>query len=127
MIRRPPRSTLFPYTTLFRSDDAEFAGRRLADAVMHADRRFADTGGRRHLEAADQHIGLAPVRVPWTELERGLLADELAARIVVGWRQQRRHRHIDEIGVAIPGLAVGIGELGAFGDEVGGLGAGGIE
>src|SRR2546422_6740264 len=23
MIRRPPRSTLFPYTTLFRSDDAE--------------------------------------------------------------------------------------------------------
>jgi len=23
MIRRPPRSTLFPYTTLFRSDGAE--------------------------------------------------------------------------------------------------------
>src|SRR3712207_7718875 len=26
MIRRPPRSTLFPYTTLFRSDLAEDAG-----------------------------------------------------------------------------------------------------
>src|SRR3712207_8505867 len=25
MIRRPPRSTLFPYTTLFRSDDVEGA------------------------------------------------------------------------------------------------------
>src|SRR5256885_12721375 len=25
MIRRPPRSTLFPYTTLFRSDDPELA------------------------------------------------------------------------------------------------------
>src|SRR5438067_10185551 len=24
MIRRPPRSTLFPYTTLFRSDPAQF-------------------------------------------------------------------------------------------------------
>src|SRR2546430_17300760 len=24
MIRRPPRSTLFPYTTLFRSSDVEF-------------------------------------------------------------------------------------------------------
>src|SRR5256885_5904228 len=24
MIRRPPRSTLFPYTTLFRSDQADF-------------------------------------------------------------------------------------------------------
>src|SRR5256885_8952677 len=26
MIRRPPRSTLFPYTTLFRSEDAERSG-----------------------------------------------------------------------------------------------------
>src|SRR3712207_7359918 len=26
MIRRPPRSTLFPYTTLFRSDLAEITG-----------------------------------------------------------------------------------------------------
>src|SRR3712207_7387036 len=26
MIRRPPRSTLFPYTTLFRSSRAEFGG-----------------------------------------------------------------------------------------------------
>src|SRR3712207_7304608 len=28
MIRRPPRSTLFPYTTLFRSGDRLRAGRR---------------------------------------------------------------------------------------------------
>src|SRR5688572_32526635 len=27
MIRRPPRSTLFPYTTLFRSGDRRLAGR----------------------------------------------------------------------------------------------------
>src|SRR3712207_7552435 len=27
MIRRPPRSTLFPYTTLFRSDDTLYAPR----------------------------------------------------------------------------------------------------
>src|SRR5437016_9841694 len=26
MIRRPPRSTLFPYTTLFRSDDVDVHG-----------------------------------------------------------------------------------------------------
>src|SRR5438874_7950793 len=35
MIRRPPRSTLFPYTTLFRSDradgDREHAGHGLVD------------------------------------------------------------------------------------------------
>src|SRR5260370_668570 len=31
MIRRPPRSTLFPYTTPFRSHDAEVAGGAVAD------------------------------------------------------------------------------------------------
>src|SRR3712207_8127036 len=34
MIRRPPRSTLFPYTTLFRSEDAE-GGRQGRDARDH--------------------------------------------------------------------------------------------
>src|SRR2546426_5795682 len=37
MIRRPPRSTLFPYTTLFRSPrrrDAMFAGYYFADQVQ---------------------------------------------------------------------------------------------
>src|SRR5258708_24783057 len=31
MIRRPPRSTLFPYTTLFRSHDREHPWRQLAN------------------------------------------------------------------------------------------------
>src|SRR5690242_21402628 len=35
MIRRPPRSTLFPYTTLFRSMP------RLKDAFEHAERALA--------------------------------------------------------------------------------------
>src|SRR5688572_30950237 len=38
MIRRPPRSTLFPYTTLFRS---ERAGERLHQRVAPGDRRPA--------------------------------------------------------------------------------------
>src|SRR2546421_754679 len=32
MIRRPPRSTLFPYTTLFRSQEQVHAGREFLDA-----------------------------------------------------------------------------------------------
>src|SRR3712207_6987503 len=43
MIRRPPRSTLFPYTTLFRSHDARGAARpsrarrfRLSAPLTHA-------------------------------------------------------------------------------------------
>src|SRR2546430_13718879 len=37
MIRRPPRSTLFPYTTLFRSvfDDCHFLRRRFSRAHLH--------------------------------------------------------------------------------------------
>src|SRR5256886_8621506 len=38
MIRRPPRSTLFPYTTLFRSDDE-------ARAWAHAPRSHGGAGG----------------------------------------------------------------------------------
>src|SRR5689334_23768956 len=34
MIRRPPRSTLFPYTTLFRSDDALGTYRSTAVGVV---------------------------------------------------------------------------------------------
>src|SRR5437016_8530139 len=39
MIRRPPRSTLFPYTTLFRSEEARRAWRpasRTMERVAHA-------------------------------------------------------------------------------------------
>src|SRR2546430_8401652 len=41
MIRRPPRSTLFPYTTLFRSQraDGKVGGFDLAEAVQRAERR----------------------------------------------------------------------------------------
>src|SRR2546430_8349988 len=36
MIRRPPRSTLFPYTTLFRSQRASSAGLRIHTESMPA-------------------------------------------------------------------------------------------
>src|SRR3712207_8102005 len=56
MIRRPPRSTLFPYTTLFRSRHEEHVRERElagdADQQRQADRR----DGRRHAEEA----GLQP-------------------------------------------------------------------
>src|SRR3712207_8082873 len=45
MIRRPPRSTLFPYTTLFRSDDGQ-AGRADAGAVQRP--RDGHDGGALH-------------------------------------------------------------------------------
>ena len=65
-------------------DRAKRARRRLADAVIHADRRLADTGPRGAFEAADQDVGLAPVRTARAQFERGALADKFAARLVVG-------------------------------------------
>src|SRR5206468_11722104 len=44
MIRRPPRSTLFPYTTLFRSVREGAAG------VRRANRRVGEDGARRQAE-----------------------------------------------------------------------------
>src|SRR6266511_4578215 len=43
MIRRPPRSTLFPYTTLFRSPGLVFPPRRDADRLFFA--RLRSNGG----------------------------------------------------------------------------------
>src|SRR3712207_4933793 len=57
MIRRPPRSTLFPYTTLFRSDLIDEAGARMRIKRMTAPpdlREFDDkiAGIRREKESA---------------------------------------------------------------------------
>src|SRR2546430_16067272 len=48
MIRRPPRSTLFPYTTLFRSTHGD--GRVAAGAILEQERRHgpADDVGTTH-------------------------------------------------------------------------------
>src|SRR2546427_9602870 len=56
MIRRPPRSTLFPYTTLFRSDQAP----RLP-AAHHA--RRGPHGHRRHRRRTHSSIARKPGRV----------------------------------------------------------------
>src|SRR2546426_12296846 len=51
MIRRPPRSTLFPYTTLFRSREIELEDPMPAD---HAERRAPPLRGELH--AAVWHV-----------------------------------------------------------------------
>src|SRR5260370_41045132 len=47
MIRRPPRSTLFPYTTLFRSVQSQYLARMAAEAPEDVARAFEemDDGG----------------------------------------------------------------------------------
>src|SRR3712207_8064952 len=81
MIRRPPRSTLFPYTTLFRS--WRVMGRRLfgspaleaqhRQAETQARQAFGDTGDEAaHWFGADMDIGIgrAHVLTPITPISR---------------------------------------------------------
>src|SRR5690348_18220209 len=63
MIRRPPRSTLFPYTTLFRSDRYLVVAERdpaVRDAGVDVDQgrpvEEADDLGRQRLVEADENI-----------------------------------------------------------------------
>src|SRR2546428_6539982 len=48
MIRRPPRSTLFPYTTLFRSSHARGGGDRGARAGVHVRERERQLRSEEH-------------------------------------------------------------------------------
>src|SRR3712207_7415598 len=69
MIRRPPRSTLFPYTTLFRSGDRDVVdgierrARRGRVVVDHLDRAGAGVVGPYALVALrgeEEHVAVVP-------------------------------------------------------------------
>src|SRR2546430_12226734 len=58
MIRRPPRSTLFPYTTLFRSLEVEVVGRGGGPEPQGVDGLAAVTDHRAVVGNTDQGRGL---------------------------------------------------------------------
>src|SRR2546426_5462117 len=80
MIRRPPRSTLFPYTTLFRSHVIRLLGQREPQAVTVVQRTAPRV----------EHDPLGPLRLG----DRGVLAtfNELHLR---GAEHQREQRDAD--------------------------------
>src|SRR3712207_8535158 len=93
MIRRPPRSTLFPYTTLFRSRDLR---------LPHPGRADEDDVVRRDLLADRLRRSLAAPPVPQRDSDRLLrvgLADDVAI----------------ELGDDLPGGEVGKTGEGLFG------------
>src|SRR2546422_7876249 len=80
MIRRPPRSTLFPYTTLFRSARPAAARRLLGD--RHHGRHFR--GGRhprRAARARDDRTGQARHELPFREHRSEEHTSELQSRL----------------------------------------------
>src|SRR2546428_799916 len=55
MIRRPPRSTLFPYTTLFRSPPHDHGGILLGERLHRLRRRFRHEQGRNRGRVPELH------------------------------------------------------------------------
>src|SRR2546422_10414437 len=90
MIRRPPRSTLFPYTTLFRSEPADLvaaATRRGPVLALEPERGGAARGGE-----------------PGRGLERGRPVTETARRERTAylWAQPRCTRHARSLQARTP-------------------------
>src|SRR3712207_7274371 len=77
MIRRPPRSTLFPYTTLFRSAEAHARGAR--QPLVHAGAR-----------GVDQPLGLGVVHAKQPHHQRMRAEAAMAYSDPVLRRQQDR-------------------------------------
>src|SRR3712207_8036333 len=82
MIRRPPRSTLFPYTTLFRSGRAVVGQQLAGEALMDGSRealRLLEVGLR---GLAPDHVGVRRIREPAGDrrLEIGRATSELQSR-----------------------------------------------
>src|SRR3712207_8578134 len=77
MIRRPPRSTLFPYTTLFRSEEKE-----ASRGVIRVVRGFLSTRGLTDSILADSSNGfhaLYPIDLPADD--KGLVKDRKSTRL----------------------------------------------
>src|SRR3712207_8681893 len=89
MIRRPPRSTLFPYTTLFRSvDDVAHAPTSLAQAPLGLEQIVLGRDCQRNvveLAAVARHAGVLSRRQlgvgPLEERERAARPDRKSTRL----------------------------------------------
>src|SRR3712207_9593775 len=101
MIRRPPRSTLFPYTTLFRSArDYPFGISYLLrlDYVVHPGLGYGNRSERViNQGVGDSHYPVGVLRVRKGVSERaasGRAPDSVYVPVVVG-RGCRDERHVD--------------------------------
>src|SRR2546430_13893559 len=94
MIRRPPRSTLFPYTTLFRSEIMETETRRFYERAAN---KVSDVSTRKLLgdlaEAERKHVTLAE------NLQHEYVTPEVEAQ------EEKAHRRLFVLQIVQPGLA----------------------
>src|SRR3989454_11085691 len=102
MIRRPPRSTLFPYTTLFRS----MAGGVMPKMVIEVPEEFAEVGKAmaEHLAALQRTVSRlgGGKAVDYAEIEQAM-AERAGRTGLAGHRAIRQSMDMDVVAVMIGG------------------------
>src|SRR3989442_11111683 len=82
MIRRPPRSTLFPYTTLFRSPATDVRGRHRAARRVRDDHHHRPHGDRKSTRLNSSHVRISYAVFCLKKKKRGeggsLLAEDVS-------------------------------------------------
>src|SRR5258708_30742581 len=86
MIRRPPRSTLFPYTTLFRSSSTSAAIHWTSSATAHTAASSSIQRGMPATGRSEEHT---------SELQS---PDHLVCRLLLEKKNKRRDRGCDQGG-----------------------------
>src|SRR5256885_16978761 len=88
MIRRPPRSTLFPYTTLFRADKIK----RLVGYMTQRFSLYQDLSVRENLEFVARLYGLRDARGAARDMIQRIglngRGEQLAGELSGGWKQR---------------------------------------
>src|SRR2546427_7024443 len=89
MIRRPPRSTLFPYTTLFRSACRDHAGEHQDRREEHLSRR---SGRDQDVPFADEARGRSEEHT--SELQS---QSNLVCRLLLEKKKKSKRPHVDPL------------------------------
>src|SRR5688572_32342175 len=89
MIRRPPRSTLFPYTTLFRSGLAD-----LAHGTAHVDVDQVGAGAGRDPRAGAHHVRVVSEELDRDRVLLGMHDEQLLERAAVAMVQREARDHL---------------------------------
>src|SRR5947209_19478205 len=112
MIRRPPTSTLFPYTTLFRSQSVDVRGDDVhgLPRAMRGDHRPQSGAGlvRRHERRDWRHLRLADQKGRPIHRAAGVVEPGESLRLTGAFKKKRANAtcsFVPKITKAIPGTA----------------------
>src|SRR2546426_3001993 len=97
MIRRPPRSTLFPYTTLFRSEEVDVLGAepRLRSAVGKKEDPLAVARDRKSTRLNSSHLVISYAVFCLKKKKKKILSTSHQSQSNEG--EKATHDHVDRL------------------------------